>query len=1435
MHNVRKILGGLIIAFLVLSLFIYFPNQQTPKAKADITSGLVGHWTFDEGSGTTASDASGNNNTGTVINGPVWEAGKINSGLTLDGVNDYVNIPHSNSLNISGTQITLSAWLKFQSTGTWQTLVTKVNEDGTHNYPYFLYMLGVNNDNRARFFLAVGGVFVDVKSSQALTNGNWYHLTGVYDGTSLRMYVNGVLDGTTNENRTIVSKTSSFRIGAGGTVNEPTKGSVDDIRVYNRALTQSDITELFNNTGGSTTPPPPPPSSDTTPPTVSITSPSNGSTVSGSSVSITANASDNVGISGVQFKLNGSNLGSEDTQSPYSTTWNSTQSTNGTYTLTATARDAAGNQSTSSGVSVTVSNTTTPPPPPSSALSWSAPQAISGAPASNITITSDFNRDGITDFAVFEGGKHAGTKVFAWFASPSFTKHEFNPGFATAEFLGSADARDMDGDGDEDIVFSMDHHSGMTQEGWIYWGENPGGAATGNWTMRMIHHFTSGTEHINDMVIEDLDNDGRLDIVARHIGTNKVRILFQNSLTSWTLKTIDVKPREGLSVADFDNDGRKDLLLNGFWLASPANPRTDTWLEFSIDSVFYTQPDSGLNNAAKTSVADIDGDGRIDAVIATAEGATGKLAWYKNPGNPRTQAWIVNTLESSVTGMHQAELGDVDLDGDLDVMGGLAFGQTGVFNYLLQGTSFAKNTVTTSQGLYYGKLADLDADGDLDIVGSTTYASQVYVYKNLLRTPGTTPPPPPPVNPPPPPPVNQVPTGNFDEIRLSDGVIRGWTYDPNTTSTSNEVHIYINGPAGAGGTLLSGFPTNTLRSDINTTFGITGNHGFEYTIPSQYRNGVQHSIYVYGVDTSSSAISTLLSGSPKTFTLGSTTPPPPPPSNGTINAASCNQTDVQAAINLAVDGSTVIIPAGNCSWASGVSINSKGIHLTASSLGSVTINHNAGSSDLLTINRDATHEVRISNLRFREGSATEGSVHIAIDGPPHPATGYKAVLVYNNDFWTDGGLDRSMEVRMAGGTVIHHNTFDSNGKDDQAIGFKAESAGQEVSWTMPPTWGTADTSGLNNHYVEDNTFIRHTNQTMDVDSNARVVIRYNTFDRSAMSSHGIDTGFGSGGRHAEVYNNTFLWTNHGDCDGSLTANLSYYIFIRGGSWVITDNIMPDLKSCAWGDKSEIIMTVMNLRRNAGTYACWNSGYPAPHQVGRGTYAIGDPAFASSVVDPLYIWNNQVSGQTYTSGFVARSNYSPDECGGGADVGNYIQLNRDYILGPRPNYTKYTYPHPLVSGSSVTPPPPPPVTPPPPSTISKNVTIDLEGRTDKTINGTLEVLNSSKSLIKSYPFTTSSSGTASFNLDQTSGSLFFKIKASPYLSRLLSGDINTTLTFPQLKTGDINQDNIVNSIDFSTLNTNWFTTHQTSDLNRDSIVNSLDFSLMNRNWFVRGEE
>jgi hypothetical protein len=130
--------------------------------------------------------------------------------------------------------------------------------------------------------------------------------------------------------------------------------------------------------------PTPPPPSDPTPPTVSVTAPTTGSTVSGASVTLSANASDNVGVVGVQFKVDGSNAGSEDTTSPYSIAWNSMTVTNGTHTITAVARDAAGNTTTSSSVSVNTNNTTSCS---TSSTSWQ--NSSFGAQTSSFTFDYD--------------------------------------------------------------------------------------------------------------------------------------------------------------------------------------------------------------------------------------------------------------------------------------------------------------------------------------------------------------------------------------------------------------------------------------------------------------------------------------------------------------------------------------------------------------------------------------------------------------------------------------------------------------------------------------------------------------------------------------------------------------------------------------------------------------------------------------------------------------------------------------------------------------------------------------------------------------------------------------------------------------------------------------------------------------------------------------
>ncbi len=137
----------------------------------------------------------------------------------------------------------------------------------------------------------------------------------------------------------------------------PVIGLNINTKYYWRVRASKDsITTLFSSTWNFTTIGP----SDTTSPTVSISSPSSGAVVS-NTIPISAVAADSVGVIGVQFKIDGVNVGIEDISSPYSINWNTTTFSNGDHSISATARDAAGNTKTSQSVSVTVTNTIDPP------------------------------------------------------------------------------------------------------------------------------------------------------------------------------------------------------------------------------------------------------------------------------------------------------------------------------------------------------------------------------------------------------------------------------------------------------------------------------------------------------------------------------------------------------------------------------------------------------------------------------------------------------------------------------------------------------------------------------------------------------------------------------------------------------------------------------------------------------------------------------------------------------------------------------------------------------------------------------------------------------------------------------------------------------------------------------------------------------------------
>ncbi len=135
---------------------------------------------------------------------------------------------------------------------------------------------------------------------------------------------------------------------------------------------------------------------DTVPPVTSLTTPASGATVTGT-VNVTANATDNVGVAGVQFKLDDAALGAEDTAAPYSVAWDTTGAANGVHSLTAVARDAAGNQTTTLAIGVTVSNTAPPPPPPGPGIAASYPGDVGIENNANVVFVEKFEETALSD------------------------------------------------------------------------------------------------------------------------------------------------------------------------------------------------------------------------------------------------------------------------------------------------------------------------------------------------------------------------------------------------------------------------------------------------------------------------------------------------------------------------------------------------------------------------------------------------------------------------------------------------------------------------------------------------------------------------------------------------------------------------------------------------------------------------------------------------------------------------------------------------------------------------------------------------------------------------------------------------------------------------------------------------------------------------------
>lgn len=222
--------------------------DRSGSSSQDLTRGLVGHWTFDDGEGTMARDVSGGGNHGTVMGGAKWSKGIIGGALEFDGMDDFVSIPNETAFDITGS-ITVSAWIRVESfTKSWQAIVTKGDRAWRLHRASSRKSVGFACSDLSRNQTG------DLLGNKDVADGGWHHAAGVLDGTKMSIYVDGALDASAESSPNISVNDYSVLIGANAQASGRLfHGTIDDVRIYDRALSVDELRALVK--AGGVTPP----------------------------------------------------------------------------------------------------------------------------------------------------------------------------------------------------------------------------------------------------------------------------------------------------------------------------------------------------------------------------------------------------------------------------------------------------------------------------------------------------------------------------------------------------------------------------------------------------------------------------------------------------------------------------------------------------------------------------------------------------------------------------------------------------------------------------------------------------------------------------------------------------------------------------------------------------------------------------------------------------------------------------------------------------------------------------------------------------------------------------------------------------------------------------------------------------------------------------
>ncbi|MFA6306718.1 MAG: hypothetical protein WCV70_04240 [Patescibacteria group bacterium] len=401
----------------------------------------------------------------------------------------------------------------------------------------------------------------------------------------------------------------------------------------------------------------------------------------------------------------------------------------------------------------------------------------------------------------------------------------------------------------------------------------------------------------------------------------------------------------------------------------------------------------------------------------------------------------------------------------------------------------------------------------------------------------------------------------------------------------------------------------------------------------------------------------------------------------TIDAASCSQADVQAAINLAANSDTVAVPSGSCvwttpnSWTAAVTISAaKTITLQGQGMGKTIISH-ANNYRLIEFNNSS----RITGFTFKEGMLRPTGQDWRIDH-----CRFESLCLSGTTPTAILPISASYTASVRG--LIDNNQF----HNVRTVASNGPAVMANEVWARPLGLGTADAV-----YVEDNEFTYSnckTIQAMDSNYGGNYVFRYNRIQDANIMAHAVQGG-NRASRKWEVYNN--IWTK--GSHGTWTVG-----FIRAGTGVWFNNsVVGDWNYPAIAIDEQRSCAAKEVSGKCDGTSPWDgntpgmSGYPCRDQIGRSTdnpqwvSTVGSEGAYTQQLDPAYAWNNFLypteNDRINRTNEVAFGFVQHNVCPGQTA---HLVEGRDYYNSgttPKPGYVPYTYPHPLRASADTTPP------------------------------------------------------------------------------------------------------------------------------------------------------